>query len=87
VRPEDDAVDRYPLRSKEENVEENDSIDPTAQQSLFLGADDARLVVDFAVGPSGVGPAMGIGSGEFFPSAADADLDSNRTGAGDTGDQ
>ena len=87
MRPEDDPVDRYPLRSKEENVDENDSIDSTAQQSLFLAADDARLVVDFAVGPAGVGPVMGVGSGEFFPPAAGAALDSSRTGAGDTGDQ
>ena len=87
MRAEEEAVGRYTLRSKEDNVDENESIDSTAQQSLFLAADDARLVVDFAVGPAGVGPVMGVGSGDFFPSAADADLDSNRTGAGDTGDQ
>jgi hypothetical protein len=87
VRPEEDAVNRYPLRSKEENVEENESTDSPAQQGPFLGFDEARLVVDFAVGPSGVGPVMGVDSGDFFPSAPDADLDSSRTGAGDTGDQ
>ena len=35
--------------------------------------------LDFAVGPSGVGPVMGFDSDDFFPSAPDADIDRNRT--------
>jgi hypothetical protein len=37
------------------------------------------VVLDFAVGPAGVGPVVGFDSGDFFPSALDADLDRNRT--------
>ena len=29
--------------------------------------EDARVMVDFAVGSGGVGPAVGFGSGDFFP--------------------
>jgi hypothetical protein len=63
----------------EHNVEDDESLDAQDQSGLVLGADDARVVVDFAVGPSGVGPAMGFDSDDFFPSAPDADIDRNRT--------
>ena len=53
----------------------------------FSGLTMPGWFVDFAVGPSGVGPVMGVDSGDFFPSAPDADLDSNRTGESDTGVQ
>ncbi len=55
------------------------NLDAQDQSGLVSGADDARMVADFAVGPPGVGPAMGLDSGEFFPSAPDADIDRNRT--------
>ena len=82
---EEKAVGRYTLRSKEDVVEKNKSIDSPAQHGLFLATDDARMVVDFAVGTPGVGPVMDVDSGDFFPSAPDADLDSNRTGESDSG--
>jgi len=59
-------------------MEDDESVDFRDQSGRVLGADDARVVVDFAVGPIGVGPVMGFGSDDFFPSAQDADLDSNR---------
>lgn len=49
----EEAAVRCPLRSKEDDVEKNESIDSSAQHGLFLGADDAQMVGYFAVGPSG----------------------------------
>ena len=72
-----------PIEMEEDDVEDDESLDSRDQQGLALGADDARVVVDFAVGPSGVGPVMGFDSDDFFPSAPDADLDGNRTGTDD----
>ena len=60
-------------------MEDDESFDAQDQSGLALGADDARVVVDFAVGPSGIGPVMGLDSGDFFPSAPAADIDRNRT--------
>jgi hypothetical protein len=79
------AVPGRPLPTEMEvdNVEDDESLDSRDQPGLALGADDARVVVDFAVGPSGVGPGMGFDSDDFFPSAPDADLDGHRTGADD----
>ena len=59
---------------------DEESLDAHDQSDLVPGADDARVIVDFAVGPSGVGPVMGFDSDDFFPSAPDADIDGNRTG-------
>ena len=73
-----------PTEMEEDNVEDDESQDSQDQPGLPLGADDARVVVDFAVGPSGVGPVMGFDSDDFFPSAPDADLD-RRTVADDAG--
>lgn len=73
------AIGRYSLRWREHNVEDDESLDAQDQSGLVPGADDARVVVDFAVGPSGVGPVMGFDSDDFFPSAPDADIDRNRT--------
>jgi hypothetical protein len=36
---------------------------------------DARIVIDFGVGPDGVGPVMGFESDDFFRSAREADRD------------
>ena len=74
-----------PTETEEDNVEGDESLDSRDQRGLGIGADDARVVVDFAVGPSGVGPVMGFGSDDFFPLAPDADLDGNRTVADDAG--
>jgi len=60
-------------------VEADESREDQDQSGRAPGADDACVVVDFAVGPSGVEPAMGLDSGDFFPSAPDADIDRNRT--------
>jgi hypothetical protein len=45
----------------------------------LFAADDARVVVDFTVGPPGVGPVIGFDSDDFFPSTPDAEIDRNRT--------
>ena len=60
-------------------MEEDDGLGAQDQSGLAPGADDARVVVDFTVGPFGVGPVMGFDSDDFFPSAPDADIDRNRT--------
>jgi hypothetical protein len=56
-------------------VEGNESLDP-ADRSLL--SDDSGAVVNFAVGPSGVGPVMGFNSDDFFPSVPAADLESSQ---------
>jgi hypothetical protein len=70
---------------EEDNVEEDEGPDSPDQPDLPIGAEGARVVVDFAVGLSGVGPVMGFDSDDFFPSAPDADLDGNRMVADDAG--
>lgn len=60
-------------------MDDDESLGAQDQSALLLRAHDARVVVDFAVGPSGVGPVMGFDSDDFFPSAPDADVDRNRT--------
>jgi hypothetical protein len=60
-------------------VEGDKGLDAQDQSGLVPGADDARVLVDFSIGPSGVGPVMGFDSDDFFPSAPDADIDRNRT--------
>ena len=66
-------------RWREHNVEDDESLDARDQVGLVPKADDARVVVDFAVGPSGVGPVMGFDSDDFFPSAPDAAMDGTGT--------
>jgi hypothetical protein len=74
----------YPSRQGEDEVEKDEGLESGGQLGLEPGADDARVVVDFAVGPPGVGPAVGFESDDFFPVAPDPDLDSDRPVAGDT---
>ena len=76
---EEVAVGRYPLRLKEVHVEDDDKIASPDQPSQLFTADDARVVVDFTVGPPGVGPVIGFDSDDFFSSAPDADIDRDRT--------
>ena len=76
---EEAAVGRYPLRLKEVHVEDDDKIASLDQPSQFFAADDAHVVVDFTVGPPGVGPVIGFDSDDFFSSAPDADVDRDRT--------
>ena len=59
-------------------MEDDESLDAQEQSGLVPGVEDARVVVDFAVGPSGVGPVTGFDSGDFFPLAPDADMDRSR---------
>jgi hypothetical protein len=59
-------------------VEDDESLDAQDQSGLAPRVDDSRVVVNFAVGPPGVGPVMGFDSDDFF-SAPDADIDRNRT--------
>jgi len=62
-------------------VEEGVDLDSRDQAGLTPALDDARVIVDFAVGSSGVGPVMGFGSDDFFPCAPDVDAvpDHSRT--------
>lgn len=69
----------YSLRWREHSVEDDESLDAQDPSGLVAGADDARVVVDFAVGPPGVGPVMGFDSDDFFPAAPEADIVRNRT--------
>jgi hypothetical protein len=70
---------RYSVRWREHDVEDDKSLDARDQSGLASRADDARVLVDFSIGPSGVGPVTGFDSGDFFPSAPAADIDRNRT--------
>jgi hypothetical protein len=63
------------------NTEEG--LDSADKSGLVPETDDARVVVDFAVGAFGAGPVMAVDSDDFFPAIRDADLDSNRAVAGD----
>jgi hypothetical protein len=76
---EQPTIDRYSLRWRQHNVEDDGSLDAQDQSGLVRRADDSRVVVNFAVGPPGVGPVMGFDSDDFLPSAPDADIDRNRT--------
>ena len=60
-------------------MEDGEGLDAQDQFGPVPGADDAGVVVDFAVGPPGVGPVMGFDSDDFFPSAPDPDIDRNLT--------
>ena len=53
-------------------MEDDEDIGSRDQSDLTLGVDDARVIADFAVGSSGVGPVMGFDSDDFFPSAPDS---------------
>ena len=54
-------------------MEDDEDFDFRDQSGMTFGADDAQVIVDFAVGASGVGPVVGFGSDDFFPSAPDPD--------------
>jgi hypothetical protein len=70
---------------EENDVESDESMDRRDQPGPPIAAAGARIVVDFAVGPSGVGPVMGFDSDDFFPLAPDADVDDDRTVVDDAG--
>jgi hypothetical protein len=64
-------------------VTDGQDIESQEQWSLRPRADDARVVADFGVGSSGVGPGVGFAAGEFFPTPeGDAPRDSPRDAAG-----
>ena len=63
-------------------MKDNESL-PRDQPDPALGPERPRAIVDFAVGPSGVGPVMGFDSDDFFPLAPEADATGNRTIADD----
>jgi hypothetical protein len=79
VSSEEVPVGRYPLRLEEVHAEDDDKIASPDQPSQLIAGDDARVVVDFTVGPPGVGPVIGFDSDDFFPSPPDADIDRDRT--------
>ena len=53
-------------------MESDDGPDSGYHPGREPASEDARVVVDFAVGPGGVGPAVGFGSDDFFPVVPDA---------------
>ena len=59
---------------------DDDGLGAEDQAGLVPGADDARVVVDFTVGPFGVGPGVGFDSDDFFSSVPVADVDRDGTG-------
>jgi hypothetical protein len=73
------------MTMKKDDLEADESLVSRDQPAPPVGAEGARIVVDFAVGASGVGPVMGFDSGDFFPLATDADRDANRTVVDDAG--
>jgi hypothetical protein len=79
------AGEPLPTEMEKNDVRDDESLDSQDQPGVPLVAKAARIVVDFAVGPAGVGPVMGFNSDDFFPLAPDADLDGNRTVVDDAG--
>ncbi len=63
-------------------MEHDEDLDFRDQSGMTFGADDAQVIVDFAVGASGVGPVVGFGSDDFFPSAPDPDAVHDTPGSG-----
>jgi hypothetical protein len=61
-------------------VARKERLDPADRPLL---GDDSGAVVNFAVGPSGVGPVMGFNSDDFFPAAPVADLESSQSHSSD----
>ena len=53
----------------EDDMEDDQGLDFRDQSGLIIGAEDARVIADYSVGAAGVGPMVGFGSDDFFPSA------------------
>ena len=67
-------------------MEDEQSVDARVAHGSATELPDARVVIDFGVGPDGVGPVVGFDSGDFFPSAPVAETDpAEPTGAPGTG--
>ena len=71
-----------PPRAAEDDVVDA-SPEPDDQPGRGLGIEEARVILDFAVGANGVGPPAGLDSGEFFPVPPVVDLNSDQPGEGD----
>ena len=71
-----------PPRAAEDDVVDA-SPEPDDQPGRGLGTEEARVILDFAVGANGVGPPAGLDSGEFFPVPPVVDLNSDQPGEGD----
>ena len=56
-------------------MEDEQSVDAQIASGSTVASTDARVVIDFRAGPDGVGPVMGLDSGDFFPTAPAADLE------------
>jgi hypothetical protein len=56
-------------------VEDEQSVDAQVGYGSAPASTDARVVIDFAAGPDGVGPVMGFDSGDFFKPPAPAPLE------------
>ena len=62
-----------PAETGEDDVEDDEDLDARDQSGVTPDDDEGRVIANFAVGPPGVGPVMGVGSDDFFPSAPDPD--------------
>ena len=56
-------------------MEDEHSGDAQVAHGSMPASADARVVIDFGVGPDGVGPVMGFDSDDFFCSAREAGMD------------
>jgi len=60
-------------------VEDEQSADPQVASGSAPASADARVVIDFAVGPDGVGPVMGFDSDDFFKPPGPAPLEGDES--------
>ena len=62
-------------------MEDEQSVHAQVRNGSAPAPTEARVVIDFAVGPDGVGPVMGFDSDDFFkpPAPAPPDNDASST--------
>ena len=56
-------------------MEDEESVDAQVGNGSAAESSDAHFVIDFGVGPDGVGPVMGFDSDDFFRPPAPETLD------------
>ncbi len=60
-------------------MEDEQSVDAQVGKRIGAGIDRSAVVIDFAVGPDGVGPVMGFDSDDFFKPPAPAPLENDES--------
>ena len=60
-------------------MEDEHSVDDQVASGSAPASTDARVVIDFEVGPHGVGPVMGFDSDDFFKPPAPASLENDES--------